>query len=104
MSVFPSRTRLRQMIDQAMRDQAPQFRRQLLMQGRLQAEIEQRMELFDEIQSGLLNQEWTRIHKEANFNRPLGVAAAAGEAARQSVEQALAVVLEFPTTEQNQAA
>lgn len=97
MAVFPSPQRLRKMIDQAMRDRAPKFRLQLVNQGRLQQEISDRTEMFHETLEEIWSQGMMELDKKDLA--PLKMIGAVNELGSQSVEQALAVVLEFPTTE-----
>lgn len=85
------------MIDQAMQDRALKFRQELIAQGRLQQEISDRTEVFHETVDEIWSQGLTDLHKKEL--PPLKMIGAVNELGSQSVEQALAIVLEFPTTE-----
>ena len=85
------------MIDQAMQDRAPKFRQELIAQGRLQQEIDDRAQMFEEMYVETWSRGLTDLHKKDLA--PLKMIGSVNELGSQSVEQALAIVLEFPTTE-----
>ena len=95
--MIPSPKLLRQMIETAMKDRAPELHRELKSQGQLDQELADRVEVFDQVldevhQNGL--DQMTR-----KTLGPLQTMRQGHEIVRQAVDQALAAALEFPTTE-----
>lgn len=104
MPVIPSDKRLREMIDLAMQDRAPQMYARLKREDLLEQEISDRAAAAREANSVALGKLLTPILEDPALPDLVKQAARVNRAAQSAWEQALAVAIEFPEENEESAA